>query len=826
MAPERVPDAGITMHEDNRGIAAGAAAVPCPPSMDGFRSSLMVIAAAAAFGALAWFCVLLTRDESRIAAVWLPNALLIAILFRTRRTPAWLFIVACFGTNIIANLLAGDSAFRAIMLSLINSIEIGTVWSAMVRLDRPRPDMADPDDLLTFCLVGGLFAPLLAGIMAVYALVGTTVEAGIRIALSWAASDALGMLLVSPTLLILADAWLRRHRPSRQELLDWSMLFVISSAITIGVFSQESFPFLFLVTPVVVLGAFRQGQVGAAFAIIFISIIASVGTANGHGPVQLVHGGLSQKLMVLQVFLAIAFAMGLPIAAILRSRAETVERLREARLVAEQAVAAKSIFLANMSHEIRTPMNGVIGFTDVLLAGHLSDEQRRHVEMLAESGRSMMRLLNDILDISRIEAGQMQIENEPFELLYRLEDATRLMRPIAERKGVDLALSTHGKIPAWIMGDQLRVRQILLNLIGNAVKFTEHGKVRVRVSVDRTDAGPKLVVAIRDSGIGIADDQLSQIFVQFSQADSSIASRFGGSGLGLTISTQLARAMGGGLSVESKLGVGTTFTLTLPLVEAASGNPRSREARPAQMVAKRRSERPRVLLAEDNETNQALILAMAERVGIDVDVALTGAQVVPMAEAARLERRPYRLVLMDMRMPEVGGIEATRRLRAAGFDEAELPIIAQTANAYADDIAACIDAGMQGHLTKPIRLNDLEQIMMTYFEAPPVAAEPGDEMVAITSGALFDKYQASRTEARILFDGLRQQATLTDADKSELMSRLHNLAGTGAYFGEGDLGVAAVALERALENAPHDKVKAILDAHAGLFIAPEARRVA
>ena len=408
------------------------------------------------------------------------------------------------------------------------------------------------------------------------------------------------------------------------------------------------------------------------------------------------------------------------------------------------------------------------------------------------------------------------------------------MRPIAERKGLDFAFSARGKVPAWIMGDQLRMRQILLNLIGNAVKFTERGSVLVTVSVDRSAVGQRLVVAVRDSGIGIAADRLDQIFDQFSQADSSIASRFGGSGLGLTISAQLAHAMGGALSVDSEPGIGTTFTLTLPLIKAAPAIRRTRDRRPVRAVATRRSDRPRILLAEDNDTNQALILAMAERVGLDVDVAVNGAQVVPMAETARLERRPYRLVLMDMRMPDVDGIEATRRLRASGFDEAELPIIAQTANAYAEDVAACIDAGMQDHLTKPIRLRDLEQIMNIYLDgrsppALPMNAEPEpepDEMVAITSGDLFDRYQATKTETIILLDGLRQQTGLTEADKAELMSRLHNLAGTGAYFGEGDLGIAAATFERALDDARPGKIKAIMDAHASLFIAPEARRVA
>ncbi len=375
--------------------------------------------------------------------------------------------------------------------------------------------------------------------------------------------------------------------------------------------------------------------------------------------------------------------------------------LAAARDAAEGAAKVKANFLANMSHEIRTPMNGVVGFTELLLAGELSPEQRRHTRMLAESGHAMMRLLNDILDFSKVEAGQLEIADEPVDVRHKLNNCLQLMSALAAQKRIALSGEVDAGVPAMIRGDGLRLRQILLNLIGNAVKFTDRGGVEVFVRAGGTADAPELVVEVRDTGIGIARAKQAAIFEEFVQSDPSIARRYGGTGLGLAISVRLARLMGGELTLVSELGEGTSFFLRLPARPATLSPSRVREAAPR---APKRDGRTRVLLAEDHPINQMLTRAMLERLGCEVTVAGDGAEAVAAVEAAA---EPFALVLMDMQMPEVDGVEATRRLRAGGWDAGALPIVALTANAFVEDVETCLRAGMQAHLGKPVQMAEL-----------------------------------------------------------------------------------------------------------------------
>ena len=376
--------------------------------------------------------------------------------------------------------------------------------------------------------------------------------------------------------------------------------------------------------------------------------------------------------------------------------------LAAARDAAEGATKVKANFLANMSHEIRTPMNGVVGFTELLLAGELSAEQRRHTRMLAESGHAMMRLLNEILDFSKIEAGQLEVAEEPVDIRHKLNNCLQLMSALAAQKQVVLSGEVDAGVPAMICGDGLRTRQILLNLIGNAVKFTDRGSVSVFVRAGGTPDAPELVAEVRDTGIGIARDKQAAIFEEFVQSDPSIARRYGGTGLGLAISVRLARLLGGELTLVSELGVGTSFFLRLPARPATLSPVPARE--PVSQRAVRRAERTRVLLAEDHPINQMLTVAMLDRLGCEVTVAKDGAEAV-----AAVERAPgtFALVLMDMQMPGIDGVEATRQLRAAGYDARTLPIVALTANAFVEDVETCLRAGMQAHLGKPVQMAEL-----------------------------------------------------------------------------------------------------------------------
>ncbi|MBB5711926.1 ATP-binding protein [Sphingomonas xinjiangensis] len=476
--------------------------------------------------------------------------------------------------------------------------------------------------------------------------------------------------------------------------------------------------------------------------------------------------------------------------------------LEAARVRAESAASTKSSFLANMSHEIRTPMNGVLGFADLLLHGDLNPEQQRQVQLIVDSGKAMMRLLNDILDLSKIEAGQMQIAPERVDLGHALRNCAKLIRPAAEQKGLELRLNIAPELPPFAQMDGLRLRQIVLNLLGNAVKFTQAGSVtidaRYAAGEDEGEgedgaARRMLEIAVSDTGVGIAPHRLSAIFEQFVQAENSTAQRFGGTGLGLAISSQLAELMGGRLTVESQIGLGTTFTVRLPLSEAAAP-----EATASTEAAACEGGRPlHVLLAEDHDVNQALMEAMLAQIGHRATVVEDGAKAVAAVRQAANAGAPFDLVLMDMQMPVMDGLEATRALRRAGET---LPIVALTANAYADDVAACLAAGMQAHLSKPVQLTQLANVIAHWApSAAPVKAAVPELAIGPALQARFD---ARKAELLACAEQISAGQRFTDAEIAELRALLHKLAGSAGMFRQMQLGERAAELEDALEAAP------------------------
>ena len=646
--------------------------------------------------------------------VWLSNGVMVAALLHLHRRPAVAVITACFVINLSSNMMRGDPGAFVWVNALLNLAEAMLAAVMARRFCGAALDMRRPRRLIRFAIIA---ASSVAAVAIVgFALAAATLNLPFDLWLfklqSFLMVEWTGLLLVTPVLLLLA----RGHRfkgLARARGPETIALMALMVAVTAGVFWQGDHPLLFMTfLPILMIGL-RLSPTLTAVSLIILAGVSGVATLTGHGPVQLSSpadlSGLEpvppmlRRLGLYNLYLLTIILAVLPLSTVMSERRRLESRLaartaaaQEARRVAEDAAASRARFLAMMSHEMRTPLNAVAGFAD-LLAGHpgLDIDAVRQARQIRQSSDGLLMLVEDVLEFAR---GDHAVSPEPLDLSEVAQEAMAPSRAAAKARGIDLTLDDRLPKRARFIGDRRALRQALQPLIANAVKFTTEGGVSVRL--DRAEGG--VAIRVTDTGCGIAPDQHAELFQAFCQADASTTRLHNGAGLGLALVARHVRRLDGRVEVDSRPGEGSIFTLNLPLSrapDAAVASPLAPDM-PAPALPESASGTvlaPRVLVVDDHPVNREVARIMLQAFGCEVTEACDGCEALDAAATTTFD-----LMLMDVRMPRMDGLEATRRVRSLPRGGGDVPIVAMTADAMPEDVVRCLAAGMNAHLPKPV----------------------------------------------------------------------------------------------------------------------------
>ncbi|NGM49487.1 response regulator [Caulobacter sp. 602-2] len=688
---------------------------PAGVHLAGVRWGLLVALVCAYVGSFL-FSDLLTRDSNGMPSLWPMNAILAAGLLRMDPLGRRLLLGVALVTNLAVHALAGDPWTVIAVYTACDMAESLAAAALTRRLRGPRPSIRSVRHALV------LVAAMLPITVTIAAL-GSSVAAPAAGAdlwpffTAWAACNSMGMIIALPAALVILD-------PTNEEAFQRPLpiqagLYALVAAATAFAFLKPSTPMPFLIFPAAMLAAFQLGPRGAAWSAVIVIAITAPMTVAGEGIARLAPRWAEiERIRMVQAFVTTIFFTCLAAALSLYKEqrlkglmARRSAAARAARARAQAAGRARTDFLATMSHEIRTPLNSVLGFANLLAETEdgLSPAGRRKLELIAQAGGSLATIVDDILDFSRLEAGRVELRPEAVDPAALLADAASIIALDAQTKGLSLAVEAD--LPAGFdyALDPARLRQVLLNLLNNAVKFTAAGAVRASVRLETTyPGGPeRLRFTVADTGIGIAPEVQGRLFQRFSQADGSISRAFGGAGLGLAISKTLVTRMGGEIGVDSAPGQGATFWFTTPAepVCAADGPAPEQEAA------------ARVLLVDDHPMNRELGAAMLILAGCAVETAEDGDEAVRAAAAGDFD-----IILMDIHMPRMDGLAAARAIKALPGAAGRAPIIALSADVMPQQIERCRQAGMVDHVAKPIQRDVLIATLNRWLGAETEAA--------------------------------------------------------------------------------------------------------